>query len=568
MKIKQKKIAFVFVILLSFTLLIGCDFIKSSSGGDSTVTPPKHVADGPGKGVYTDAKDSSANLTKQNKIYEFDNSENLAENVLINLPIDSNQEVKYALVVKNISTHTQNIGVFKGLGNVRGSGLEPDFTSIQSSTLTTNFNQDLTNTRWGNLEVKREIKQNLRRSFQARGGMRASKRATSINHSNEIKGKTYPIEIITDSSGTNYGTFNCVLKVITDRAKIFVDEDCLKNDKYRITDDDLDHFKDEIENIICDLVYENYGPIIDVDGDEKLSIVFSKQYAELGFAGLFNAEDLTGINGNNRDMIGIWAPGFREFTGEYWRAATRETIVHEMQHASNFSAKDMRHMEEEWLDESLSVGAEARYRLKRSQLDKSTISGYTKTQEIDSVANDNRFGSWIESSNTSMNSWEGTYAHYGQKGLFNFYLFEQLGAGFIQALNQSTLTGIKSINHALSTTSDERDYETLVKDWELAILNESLHSKGIINKSQITNTAHRYKADLLPSFPEFKESSDYSLAKNITLGSNSNSYSIPPGASIFFTVTQPRGYNQVAGKVTVAGGGYELNIRMYRLTAD
>jgi hypothetical protein len=587
MKIKQKRIAFVFAILISFAFVTGCDLFKGSSGESSSSAPPTnlHVADGPGKNLYSSATDSVSTLAKQNKIYEFENTDNLAENVVIELPVDGSQDITYALVVKNISTYTQDVGLFKAQGNQRGSALEADLTAIHSSHLASNINQDLTNTRWGNLEAKREVKQALRRSFQARGGMRASKRFNNVDHSNEVLGETYPIKIITNTSGSSYGTFNCVLKMITNNVKIFVDENCLKGDKYNISDADLNHFKDEIDNIIYQLFNDNYGYIRDVDNDGKLSIVFSKQYTELGFAGLFNTEDLTGDNGDNdnhRDMIGIWAPGYSDdflwapgysddFRRNYWRAATRETIVHEMQHASNFSAKSakgMSRMEEEWLDESLSVGAEARYRLKRSQLGKSTISGYTKTQETDSVANDNRFGSWIENSNTSMSSWEGTYAHYGQKGLFNFYLYEQLGAGFIQALHQSPYRGTQSIDYALGTTGDTRDYNALIKDWELAILNEALHSKGIIDKSQITNMAHRYNANVLPTFPGFKEAQDFTLTKNITLGNNSNSYRLPVGASAYFTLTQPRGQSEKLNKFIVAGSGYELNIRMYRLTAD
>ncbi|NLV94207.1 MAG: hypothetical protein GX031_06600, partial [Candidatus Riflebacteria bacterium] len=376
------------------------------------------------------------------------------------------------------------------------------------------------------------------------------------------------IKIIADGSATSYKNITTELRKISKHAKFFVDITC--SGTYDITDDDLKHFADEFESFIYPLFSEHYSPVLDVDGDGKLSIVFSKEYNILKFAGLFNPADLVSNgNGNNRDMIGVWAPGFTEkFHGEYWRAATRETIAHEMQHAANFTSKGFAPLDDadEWLDESLSVGVEARYRKLRADAGKSTLSGYNESPETDSVANDNRFGSWLESSNIGMESWAGTYNHYGQKGLFNFYLYEQFGSDFIKAVHSSSSIGSANLQAQLSSPlGDGRNFDQVVKDWQTAALNEVLVFRGVIQKSQITDPKHKYTETVFPAI--LNTSRSYKLTKDIDLGNGSLSTYVNPGAAIFFKITQPAGYS---GNNTfrVKSDGYALSLRMIRLTPN
>ncbi|MDD3000583.1 MAG: hypothetical protein PHF29_02395 [Candidatus Riflebacteria bacterium] len=571
---KSPHIVLIFILFISTFFISGCDILGSDSSSSSSVPLLPTSGDNDpnaktviGAGVYITATDSAKLLAKAGTILEFSD---VAQGISVELPVERNREVVYSLIVNNEHTSAQSIQLLhETAASIKASIYEQHYTPLPS--------QDMTNTRWGNLEAKALTESNLRRQnkFQSlRNGAKGSLRG-SVNHSNENLNDEVIIKIITDGNATSYNNVTTKLLKITEHAKFFVDITC--SGTYNITSDDLNHFADEFESFIYPLFNDNYRLAEDVDSDGKLSIVFSKEYNRLGFAGLFNTADFSNPgNGNNRDMIGIWAPGYSaKFQGEYWRAATRETIAHELQHAANFSAKglNMQNQEYEWLDESLSVGVEARYRQRRAAMSKTTSSGYIADVsgagaiEPDSVANDNRFGSWLESSNTGMESWESTYAHYGQKGLFNFYMYEQFRSDFIKAMhNSSTPIGSAlNIETLLLSQGDGRNYEQVKKDWQTAVLNEVLVFRGIIQKSQITDSKHKFNETMFPAI--LNTESSYKLTKDIDLGNGSITTYVNPGAAVFYKITQPAGYS---GNNTfrIASEGKGVSLRMVRLTPN
>ena len=559
---KTAIITLVFILFISTSLITGCKLFDSSSSSTGAVTPLSGDNDPSAKirrgaGVFIIATDSAKILAQSGAILELSE---YAEGISVELPVDNNREVVYSLIVNNEHNEAQSIRLFhETAASIKASIYDQHHAPLPST--------DMTNTRWGNLEAKARVEENLRRQFRSqsqRSGAMGSLRAFP-GHSNEDLNDEVDIKIIADGTATTYNNITTKLRKISEHAKFFVDITC-SSGTYNITDDDLDHFADEFESFIYPLFSEHYSPVLDVDGDGKLSIVFSKEYSRLGFAGLFNSADFVS-NGNNRDMIGVWAPGYSaKFHDEYWRAATRETIAHEMQHAANYSAKDFKTLEAEWLDESLSVGVEARYRELRAGAGKTTLSGYDETKQIDSVANDNRFGSWLESSNIGMESWAGAYNHYGQKGLFNFYLYEQFGSAFIKAMHNSTnLIGRANMEAQLSSLGDGRNFDQVVRDWKTAALNEVLVFRGLIQKSQITDPKHKYIETMFPAI--LNTSADYKLTKDIDLGNGSFSTFVNPGAAIFFKITQPAAYS---GNNTfrVVSEGYALSLRMIRLTPN
>ena len=565
---KTAIITLVFILFISTSLITGCKLFDSSSSSTGAVTPLSGDNDPNAKirrgaGVFIIATDSAKILAQSGAILELSE---YAEGISLELPVDNNREVVYSLIVNNEHTEAQSIRLLhETAASIKASIYDQHHAPLPST--------DMTNTRWGNLEAKARVEENLRRQFRSqsqRSGAMGSLRAVP-GHSNENLNDAVDIKIIANGTATTYNNITTKLRKISEHAKFFVDITC--SGTYNITDDDLNHFADEFESFIYPLFSEHYSPVqgvspvLDVDGDGKLSIVFSKEYSRLGFAGLFNSADfVSNGNGNNRDMIGVWAPGYSaKFHGEYWRAATRETIAHEMQHAANYSAKGFTTLEAEWLDESLSVGVEARYRELRADAGKTTLSGYNETSQADSVANDNRFGSWLESSNISMESWAGAYNHYGQKGLFNFYLYEQFGSALIQTLHSSSLIGRANMEAQLSSLGDGRNFDQVVRDWKTAALNEVLVFRGLIQKSQITDPKHKYIETMFPAI--LNTSASYKLTKDIDLGNGSLSTFVNPGAAIFFKITQPAAYS---GNNTfrVVSEGYALSLRMIRLTSN
>lgn len=554
---KTAIITLVFILFISTSLITGCKLFDSSSSSPLSGDNDPNAKISKGAGVFIMATDSAKILAQSGAILELSE---YAEGISVELPVDNNKEVVYSLIVNNEDTATQSIRLFhETAASIKASIYEQHHAPLPST--------DMTNTRWGNLEAKARVEENLRRQFRSqsqRSGAMGSLRAVP-GHSNENLNDAVDIKIIADGTATTYNNITTKLRKISEHAKFFVDITC--SGTYNITDDDLNHFADEFDSFIYPLFSEHYSPVLDVDGDGKLSIVFSKEYIRLRFAGLFNSADfVSNGNGNNRDMIGVWAPGYSEkFQGEYWRAATRETIAHEMQHAANYSAKGFTTLEAEWLDESLSVGVEARYRKLRADAGKTTLSGYNETSQKDSVANDNRFGSWLESSNIGMESWAGAYNHYGQKGLFNYYLYEQFGSAFIQTLHSSSLIGRANMEAQLSSLGDDRNFDQVVRDWKTAALNEVLVFRGLIQKSQITDPKHKYIETMFPAI--LNTSAAYKLTKDIDLGNGSANTYVNPGAAIFFKITQPAAYS---GNNTfrVVSEGYALSLRMIRLTSN
>ena len=282
---------------------------------------------------------------------------------------------------------------------------------------------------------------------------------------------------------------------------------------------------------------QNYGSVYDIDNDDRLSIVFSPVYPKVGFAGLFNTLHMNPTvpdHSNQRDMIGIWSPhslaGKSTATGDKWRMDARETIAHEMQHAINFSAKvfpggnfrfpeliggnfnDDSYLEVEWLDESLSVGAEARYRLAR---------GETSVHEA-------RFDSWAASPHgISLTSWADTLAHYGQKGLFNYYLYEQFGADKIKTLVQGTANGLSNLETIYGKTMTE-----LAKGFSMAVINESLRTQGLINIDSITDSRYKFSVPVGIKLAE----------KAITFG-YSSSLTVPSMGTAYYQLEQPASFS-------------------------
>jgi hypothetical protein len=426
--------------------------------------------------------------------------------------------------------------------------------------------------------VKGQLEENLRRNTlnalrQTGGNFRASLRAS--DHKNEAVGNVYPISMVSNSTGLSYITRNCKLERMTDHCKIFVDQDAFdglsaKEGVYMVTSDDLNHFAEEFETFIYTLMHNNYGDVYDIDDDGCLSIIISPVYAKIGFAGLFNSIDMTPgatTNSNQRDLIGIWSPSSTKWSGEYWRAATRETIAHEMQHAINYSAKVYPGgvartgisnydtlLETMWLDESLSVAAEARYRAMRANAGRTTY--YGGQTVIDSAANDSRFNYWIQNPSTvkmddfsySFNAFE----HYGQKGLFNFYLYERFGADKIKSLVQTTTTGVTNFENKFGAGS----FANLVREWQFAVTNEGLRTAGQIDIAAI-DSKYRYQTAMKLSTAYKAVQYDAKFPDSI---------SVAPGAAAFYVVRQPVGTSGSEYQFIIESGqSQSIVVNMMRL---
>lgn len=552
---KMKQLLQALLCLVLIFSAFGCG--GGGGGGGGIVTPAPD-------GTYVEAPNTVGTLATSQQVYSYSNT---AANVSMKLPVQSGATVNYLLTVTNRGSVAQNVQLFP---ETSLSGSERPEESLRASLLTAEDAELMQMTAVkGRLEEK--LRQDTLNAMRRSGAnLRAALRAS--DHSNEVLGGTYPISVIADGMGFTYTTRNCKLERMTAHCKIFVDQDSFENlsavtGAYAVTGANLDHFAEEFETYIYPLLNTNYGSVYDIDNDGRLSILISPVYAKIGFAGLFNSIDMTPgatTNSNQRDLIGVWSPSSTKWSGAYWLAATRETIAHEMQHATNYSAKVYPNgeartgisnydslLEEMWLDESLSVGVEARYRAIRGAVGKTTY--YNSQIILDAAANDARFSYWtqtpqsvkVDSFSYSSNAFE----HYGQKGLFNFYLFEQYGADKIRSLVQTTSTGVTNFNNVFGAGS----FATIVKNWQYAVINEGLRSAPGVNFASI-DQKYRYKTTMniiAHKVVQFDAAYPPAFA------------SVQPGASAFYAIRQPSTISVSEYKFRIQsteGQGIEINM--------
>lgn len=521
----------VFFSILAVSLLmfsLGC----GGGGGSGSTTPPQDTEVAP---------TAVSTLSSAQNAYSYSS---IAQNLVMTIPVISGQVANFLLTVNNNSAFSQDV-VLTPATSFAASLQPQEKASLQASQIVPDADLVQMAAVKGRLEQK--LRQDTIDSMRRTGGnLRAAMRPS--DHSGETVGSIYSISMVSSSTGLSYITRSCKLERITAHCKIFLDQDSYSglsavSGSYMVTSSDLDHFANEFETYIYPLMSQNYGSVYDIDNDSRLSIIISPVYAIIGFAGLFNSIDMTPgatTNSNQRDMIGVWSPSSTKWQGEYWRAATRETIAHEMQHATNYSAKVYpggvvrtgisnydNLLETMWIDEGLSVGAEARYRANRAAAGE--ISYFGGQTVADSVANDNRFNYWVQNPETvKMDDFSyefNAYEHYGQKGLFNFYLYEQFGADKIKALVQTTTTGMTNFENVFGSGS----FASLVTKWQFAVTNEGLRTSGLVDINAIS-APYRYQAAMKLSTVHQAVQYDAKFPESIQ---------IAPGATAYYVIRQP-----------------------------
>ncbi|MBF0500614.1 MAG: hypothetical protein HQM09_10820 [Candidatus Riflebacteria bacterium] len=288
-------------------------------------------------------------------------------------------------------------------------------------------------------------------------------------------------------NGGNYTSRTGVLRRIGKTCKLFVDPDAYNGlsatvGTWTITEEDLDIMMNRFDDFVYPLITQNYGPTYDMDTDGHITIVLSPLVTQLGFAGLFDTEHLETRsaqhpNSNERDMISVFTPN-GSFNGTNWRNVALETTTHEFQHLANFVAhrftNNLSFEEDVWLDESLAVGAEARYRIL-----------------VGDTAGEDRFRDYTRSMrNTSLVNFGSTLANYGAGGLFSHYMYERAGSDSIKAIVNSDYKGIDNVDHVAAPFGG---FQGILRDWSVALFAEC--HKTLFDYTKL-DAAHRYKVDL------------------------------------------------------------------------
>lgn len=529
MKRQTFKVLFSVIFIAFLAFAVGCGG-GGGGGGSNPVAPGTDLNPGsvvaPGTSV----------LATDGSFYTYASTNSL---VALKVPVDSNL-AKYALVVTNPNTTAQSFRLKPEsyvLGTVRHS-LKAESSAVSVS----DYGRLLQN--------QAPLEQRLRMLASQRGSIanvRASYSLRASDHSNEAVGDIVQLKIVADWWGTNYITRNCKLERMTANCKIFVDQDEYQGlsaveGADKVTSADLDHFAYEFETYIHNLILNSYSQVYDIDNDGRVSILISPVYSKLGFAGLFNSNNFAdNANSNQRDLISLFSPdSAKNWTGERWREATRETICHEMQHLVNYSAhfyfNNVGAMEEEWLDESLSVGVEARYRILRG-----------------SPVLENRFSLWAESpSSVGLLNFNRALSQYGMVGLFNFFLYEQSDDATIKALVNASELGKANVD---ARFSGKGGMNGIFRAWAMAALMDTLRAKNMVDITRI-NTAYKYKTAI---------GLDVNYTP-ISFGYSTDSISVPAYGAAFYVMSQPWGFNSDEYQFRIESeSGKTMEILMVRL---
>ena len=544
-------------------MLVGCG--GGGGGGSSYYYNGEENYNTDSSTYYNSANSNVRNLTTP---YNTFNAYNGHTTLPINIPLDSSREVIYACQITNPNRQAiTNLTITPPLSyNTRASqnnetnGAEEEVSPLQKSIIP--FRENLSD----KLKLKEEL-YNKYLENEARNN-RLSIR-TSTSHLNEVEGqKDIAITVLSKSR-------KCTLAKVSQYGKFFIDQDGDGSvSAPSITNSSLNQFAEEFDKYVYPILKENFGNGSDifwrdVDNDGKLSIVFSPVVNNYGksVVGIFDTASMN--SSNPRDMISVGVKRSSEKSYEQWFMDARETIPHEMQHIVNFSAKRNLGQSSEitWIDEGLAVCSEILYRIKRSEAGLTSYSLYYGQECQDFPGNDARFYYAVyyrpELSLTSFDTdEETTLAHYGQKGLFFYYLYEQYGKEQLRQLCQGT-RGTEKFE------SLDRTLGQLFIDFNFAVLNETIRNNDLSKYAISSNNSNRRQVfqrnmnlNLLLTSGKPEISNNYIERKMVNLNStrtinallnmNNQAIVLPAnGGTVKFLLKQPN---------LISGTNYQITI--------
>ena len=562
---KNVKSVILLLAVASISLLVGCG--GGGGGGNSYYYSGDESYSTDSSTYYNSANSNIRNLYSPYNTFSAYNGQTTLP---LNITLDSSKEVIYACQITNPNSQAiTNLTITPPLGyNTRASqsdetnGDEEEISPLANTIIP--FRENIAD----KLKLKEEL---YNKYLENEAKNKSLSIRANTSHLNEVEGqKDIAITVLNKSR-------RCTLAKVSAYAKLFIDQDSDGSVAApNITSSSINQFAEEFDNYVYPILKENFGNGSDVfwrdiDNDGKLSIVFSPVVNNYGksVVGIFDSANMN--SSNPRDMICVGVKRNSDSTYEKWFMDARETIPHEMQHIVNFSAKKNLGQSTEitWIDEGLAVCAEILYRKKRSEAGLTSYSLYYGRECTDFPGNDARFYYAVyykpEVRLTDFETYEDqtALAHYGQKGLFFYYLFEQYGKEQLRQLCQGA-RGIEKFN------SLDRSLGQLFIDFNFAVLNEMLRNNDMSkyavsydaarnsNSRQVFQTNLNLNLLLTSGSPEISNS--YIERKMVNLNSTrtinalylNNQASVLPanGGTIRFLLKQPN----------IKGASYQITI--------
>jgi len=280
--------------------------------------------------------------------------------------------------------------------------------------------------------------------------------------------------------GSSFADVEAVARDVGEYAAIYVD---------RRVDDVVDEdfvvlMSGLFDDPIHDVVTETFGAHSDIDGNDRIIILFTPEVNLLtdrgddGFvAGFFFGIDLLPENGNSNEgeIFYMVAP---DPNGTYSDPRLAQNLVrqlppilaHEFQHMIHFNQRVLirggRGTDALWLSEGLATMAEDRF----AQATEGGAYDYLATN-LDRAA---RYLSAPSDVSLTVTAGSGTLAERGAGWLFTRYLWERSDPGLLAALTQTTLTGIENVESVTGGV-----WEELLADWAVAVQSEFLGAQSL-----------------------------------------------------------------------------------------
>ncbi len=251
---------------------------------------------------------------------------------------------------------------------------------------------------------------------------------------------------------------------------------------------------------IYDILTEDLGPPPDIDGNEKVILLFLKirdigaRHATAGYfmpidqhRGMLHHPTLGPLHSNEADILYINSKNQSANSD-----AIQSVIAHEFQHLIHW-----RHSpnEETWIDEGCADYAafQCGYNLYQH------LNAFQKAPNISLT-------DWSQMSQTNL------LAHYGAAFLFMLYLHDHYGGGqTVAALVKNRLDGISGITQTLKARGTHRPFSDIFADWKVANYLTTWKTFGTVEKT------FRYNSLALAVQPLFTHESYPALGKNRTL---------------------------------------------------
>lgn len=339
--------------------------------------------------------------------------------------------------------------------------------------------------------------------------LRASTRCSSSDHSHEVVGQEYSIQvgdykdldILTSFVSLNH----CKLVKETPHAKFFVDQQSWGSYSSQATSmenliNSNGGLAELFENYMYKVLEENYGTVADVDGDKKLSVLITSKLSswDQNLEGLFTYETM--INDPDINPVGI--SDFRDLillapptthTNKGCHKITNN-LIHEAQHAVNFSMRafsgntvnfDKKAFPQELgFDEGCSVAAEALFRRAMGAAGETHSYEYRNGgPSTEYTGNTIKFSSYSISNVFPFDKNNFSYgAHYGRNGLFMLYLYDRFGKEKFKRLIQQGWQG-DNLKNTIPEILGCNSISDLQSDWHLALQFESIRPEiGVTKK--------------------------------------------------------------------------------------